>query len=79
VHALTMPVVELDVAQAAVLGYLSAQNLGLQTWQLASQVSRVDRDATLTSALAGFGGDYARQRTDCRRGRDQPRQSFTPD
>ncbi|MEY2571292.1 MAG: Fe-S cluster assembly protein SufD [Acidimicrobiaceae bacterium] len=66
VHALTMPVVELDVAQAAVLGYVNAQNLGLQTWQLASQVSRVERDATLTSALAGFGGDYARQRTDCR-------------
>ena len=66
VHALTLPVVELDVAQGAVLGYLCAQNLGLHTWQLASQVSRVERDATLTSAIAGFGGDYARQRTDCR-------------
>ena len=63
---LCVPVVELDVARAARLGYLNAQNLGLATWQIASQVSRVDTEATLVSAGAGFGGDYARQRTDCR-------------
>ncbi|MGI8662284.1 MAG: SufB/SufD family protein [Acidimicrobiales bacterium] len=63
---LCVPVVELDVAPAARLGYLNAQNLGLTTWQISSQVARVDVDATLVSASAGFGGDYARQRTDCR-------------
>ena len=66
VPGLTVPVVELDVAAAANLGYVGAQNLGLATWQVASQVSAVGQEATLTSALAGFGGDYARQRTDCR-------------
>ena len=65
-HALTVPVVELDVERGAILGYVGAQNLGLGTWQVASQVSRVGQEATFTSALAGFGGDYARQRTDCR-------------
>jgi len=63
---LTVPVVELDVGRAARLGYLNAQNLSLATWQLGSQVSRVDTDATLVSVGAAFGGDYARQRTDCR-------------
>jgi Fe-S cluster assembly protein SufD len=66
VPSLTVPVVELDVARAAQLGYLGAQNLGLATWQIASQVSRVEQEGQLTSALAGFGGAYARQRTDCR-------------
>src|SRR4051794_13985622 len=63
---LTVPVVELVVGRAARLGFVGAQNLGLRTWQIASQVSNVDADATLTSAAAGFGGDYARLRTDCR-------------
>ncbi len=66
VPMLTVPVAELNVARAARLGYLNAQNLGLATWQIASQVSRVDADATFTSTAAAFGGDYARQRTDCR-------------
>ncbi|MEY2432116.1 MAG: Fe-S cluster assembly protein SufD [Acidimicrobiaceae bacterium] len=63
---LTVPVTELSVASSARLGYLNAQNLGLATWQVGSQVSTVDRDATLTSVCAAFGGDYARLRTDCR-------------
>jgi Fe-S cluster assembly protein SufD len=66
VPMLTVPVTELAVGRAARLGYLNAQNLGLATWQLGSQVSTVDNDATLTSVAAAFGGDYARQRTDCR-------------
>ena len=36
------------------------------TWQLASQLSRVERDATLVAAQAALGGDYARTRADCR-------------
>jgi Fe-S cluster assembly protein SufD len=63
---LTIPVVELVVGRAARLGFVGAQNLGLRTWQIGSQVSSVDADATFTSATAGFGGDYARVRTDCR-------------
>lgn len=66
VVAFMAPVTELSVGRAARLGYLNAQNLGLKTWQVASQVSTVDVDATLTSVCAAFGGDYARQRTDCR-------------
>jgi Fe-S cluster assembly protein SufD len=63
---LSVPMVELCVARAARLGYVGAQNLGLRTWQIGSQLSDVATDATLTSAAAGFGGDYARVRTDCR-------------
>jgi len=66
VAALTVPVTELAVGRAARLGYLNAQNLGRATWQIGSQVSTVENDATLTSVCAAFGGDYARQRTDCR-------------
>ena len=66
VPMLTVPVTELSVGPAARLGYLNAQNLGLATWQVGSQVSTVDRDATLTSVCAAFGGDYARLRNDCR-------------
>ncbi|MEY2421866.1 MAG: Fe-S cluster assembly protein SufD [Acidimicrobiaceae bacterium] len=66
VPMLTVPVTELSVAPAARLGYLNAQNLGLATWQIGSQVSTVDSDAMLTSVCAAFGGDYARLRTDCR-------------
>ena len=66
VPMLTVPVTELAVGRAARLGYLNAQNLGLATWQVGSQVSTVESDATLTSVCAAFGGDYARLRTDCR-------------
>ena len=66
VPMLTVPVTELAVAPAARLGYLNAQNLGLATWQVGSQVSTVDSNATLTSVCAAFGGEYARLRTDCK-------------
>ncbi|HEX2381391.1 MAG TPA: SufD family Fe-S cluster assembly protein [Acidimicrobiales bacterium] len=66
VPMLTVPVAELAVGRAARLGYLNAQNLSLATWQIGSQVSSVDADAMFTSTAAAFGGDYARQRTDCR-------------
>ena len=66
VAAFIAPVTELSVGRAARLGHLNVQNLGLRTWQVGSQVSTVDADATLTSVCAAFGGDYARQRTDCR-------------
>jgi Fe-S cluster assembly protein SufD len=64
--SLNAPVTELRVGRAARLGYQSAQALGLRMWQIASVVSAVEADATLVSASAALGGDYARLRTDCR-------------
>ena len=60
------PVVEMVVERDARLGYLNVQQLGAHTWQLASQSSVVDAGATLTASAAAFGGESARQRTDCR-------------
>jgi Fe-S cluster assembly protein SufD len=66
VAALSLPVVELDLAPAARLSYLNVQDRGPQVWQVAWQASRVDAQATLTAVQAGLGGSYARARTDCR-------------
>jgi Fe-S cluster assembly protein SufD len=66
VAAYVAPVVELDLAHAARLGYGSVQMRGPRVWQIASQVSHVMADATLTSSHVALGGDYARSRTDCR-------------
>ena len=63
---LVCPVVELDVAAAGRLGYLNVQELGDESWQLGSQLARVERDATVIAATAGFGGAYARSRADTR-------------
>ena len=64
-RALVVPVTEIHVGRGARLGYTAVQDLGLGVWQIGSQVSLIDRDATFTSAVAGLGGDYARLRTDC--------------
>jgi Fe-S cluster assembly protein SufD len=66
VVAFAAPVVELEVGPAARLGYAEVQDRGRRAWQITSQVSRVGKDATLTSSQAGLGGEYARVRTDCR-------------
>jgi Fe-S cluster assembly protein SufD len=66
VAALTVPVIELSVGPAARLHYLNVQQRGPQTWQIATQSSRVERDATLIAAQAALGGAYARTRADCR-------------
>ena len=60
------PVVELHIGKAARVGHLGVQDLGLDVWQVANQLSTVDADATLTVTAAAFGGEYARLRTDCR-------------
>ena len=65
-QALVVPVTEIVVGRDARVGYVTLQQLGLATWQLGLQVSRVDAGATLHTTSAGFGGDYARLRTDCR-------------
>ncbi len=62
--SLVVPVTELDVADAASLGYVHVQLLDEDAWQVGLQASRVGRDARLTSAAVAIGGDYARLRTD---------------
>jgi Fe-S cluster assembly protein SufD len=66
VRALVAPITELDVGQAGRLRYLNIQERGPQTWQIASQLSRVGRDASLQAAQAALGAAYARTRADCR-------------
>lgn len=60
------PVTELYVDQAARLGFLNVQQLGTKTWQFSSQLAVAQKDASLTTATAAFGGGYARTRTDVR-------------
>jgi Fe-S cluster assembly protein SufD len=62
VIALTVPVTEVRVGAAARVRYLHGQVLGARTWQIARQVSTVDRDATLSTGAVALGGDYARLR-----------------
>lgn len=64
--ALVVPVTDLLVGKAARVGHLVVQDLDHATWQLATQRSSVDAEATLTATATAFGGRYARQRTDCR-------------
>ena len=64
--ALVVPVVELDVGQAARLGYLNLQQHDRRAWQIAAHTARVERDATLVAASVALGGAYARTRTDIR-------------
>ena len=66
VAAFISPLVELDVDRAGRLAYGNVQLRGPRVWQIASQVSRVLNDATMTSSHAGLGSDYGRMRTDCR-------------
>jgi Fe-S cluster assembly protein SufD len=63
---LVVPVTEIGVGRAARVGHLTVQQLGLATWQLGLQVASVEAEASLRTTTVGFGGDYARLRTDCR-------------
>jgi Fe-S cluster assembly protein SufD len=65
-RSLVVPVTEIAAGQAARVGHVTLQQLGLATWQLGLQVSSVEEAGTLHSTSVGFGGDYARLRTDCR-------------
>jgi len=64
--ACSVPLTRLRVEQGAHLTFLTVQQLGQMTWQLANQISSVAQDASLVSAALVLGGDYARLRTDCR-------------
>ena len=66
VEALVVPVTELSVGAAARVRHSSLQDLGARVWQVGSLVATVAQNATLRSSSAALGGDYARQRTDCR-------------
>ena len=57
-------VVELLVGDQAHLRYLSLQEHGPRTWQVALQRAHLGRDATLRSSAVALGGDYARLRSE---------------
>jgi Fe-S cluster assembly protein SufD len=57
-------VVELMVGDNARLRYLSVQEHGPATWQVALQRAHVGRDASLHSSAVALGGDYARLRSE---------------
>ena len=61
---LVIPVTEVDVADDARLHYANLQVLDAASTCIATQASRVGRDAGLRSFTAGLGGAYARVRTD---------------
>lgn len=63
---LVVPVTEILAGHAARVGFVTVQQLGLSTWQVGLQSSEVAADATFRSTSVGFGGGYARLRTDCR-------------
>jgi Fe-S cluster assembly protein SufD len=65
-RALVVPITEIVAERAARVGHVTVQQLGMATWQVGMQVSRVAAEATFRSTSVGFGGDYARLRTDCR-------------
>lgn len=61
---LVLPVVELDAAPDARIGYLVAQQLGLKTNSFEHHGCSVDQQANVVSGVAAFGGAYARTRAD---------------
>ncbi len=60
VDALVLPVAELRARPASRLRYVHGQVLGPQVWQLGRQLSRVEQDASFSTAMVALGGDYAR-------------------
>ncbi|HEX5367770.1 MAG TPA: SufD family Fe-S cluster assembly protein [Acidimicrobiales bacterium] len=65
-RVLVVPVTEILVGRAARVGHVTVQQLGPGAWQIGAQASRVDAAASLRTTSVGFGGDFARLRTDCR-------------
>jgi Fe-S cluster assembly protein SufD len=64
VAALVVPVTEVDLADGARLKYVTLQVLGPRVWQVATQASRLGRDAEFTSYNVSLGGEYARVRNE---------------
>ena len=63
---LVVPVVELQAAQDANVGYLVIQQLGDATTSLEHIVATADQQANVVCSMAAFGGSYARTRADFR-------------
>jgi Fe-S cluster assembly protein SufD len=57
-------VVELVVGDNAHVRYLSVQEHGAHTWQIALQRAHLGRDASLRSSVVALGGAYARLRSE---------------
>jgi Fe-S cluster assembly protein SufD len=57
-------VVELVIADNAHVRYLSVQEHGPRTWQIALQRAHLGQDASLKSSVVALGGDYARLRSE---------------
>jgi len=57
-------VVELMVGDNAHVRYLSVQEHGPHTWQIALQRAHLGRDASLKSSVVALGGSYARLRSE---------------
>ncbi len=66
VAAASVPVVELDVAAAARLGYSTVQVTDTDFTVIGRQRSSAAGQATLNTGIAAFGGRYARTRVDSR-------------
>jgi Fe-S cluster assembly protein SufD len=56
--------VELLVGDGASVRYVSVQEHGPRTWQIALQRAHVGRDASLRSSSVALGGEYARLRSE---------------
>jgi Fe-S cluster assembly protein SufD len=57
-------VVELVIGDNAHVRYLSVQEQGAHTWQVALQRAHLGRDASLKSSVVALGGSYARLRSE---------------
>jgi Fe-S cluster assembly protein SufD len=65
-NQLVIPVVEIDAAPDARVGYLVVQELGRNTISLEAHTSQAGQQAHVVSSVAAFGGSYARTRADFR-------------
>ncbi|HEY9555750.1 MAG TPA: Fe-S cluster assembly protein SufD, partial [Acidimicrobiales bacterium] len=63
---LLVPGTDISVGSAARVGYVSVQTLDPAAWSIGHLDIAVESQGTAKAGLAGFGGDYARLRTDCR-------------
>lgn len=61
---LIVPVTEIDCSAGSNAKFVSVQLLGSENWQIATQASRLERDANLTSVAISLGGSYARVATE---------------
>jgi Fe-S cluster assembly protein SufD len=61
-----LPVTTAHVGAAARLGYVALQQLDRAGWAIGHLEIDAGQEANVVVGLAGFGGDYARVRTECR-------------